>query len=292
MSTISLQNISKSYSKNKVLDDISLNLEAGHFYALVGQNGAGKSTLLRILRRLEAPDAGDGFVMGYRLSEDDRDFGLKVGYASEALNFPGWLPLSLFFKKMSPMYPNWDQSIFDQIVSDFGLDTSKSFTTLSRGQRMQACIAFLFGTQPTLLLLDEITAVLDPHIRSVAMNFCDSFVKKGGTVVMATNIVSEANGVADYLIHIEKSKIKFISKIVDIAKLYLKLNKSEGKDHPIFHNPECTEIKMTEKGAYSYLIPRSALSASIPEEFRHTEAVSIEDIFVYLTKKSHESDKS
>ena len=84
MLAVDVSGISKSYFGKPVLRNISLQLEAGKFYALVGQNGSGKSTFMRILSRQERPDKGDGFVNSILLSEDNPSFFRQVACVSEA----------------------------------------------------------------------------------------------------------------------------------------------------------------------------------------------------------------
>jgi ABC-2 type transport system ATP-binding protein len=206
MHAISIQGISKSYFNKPVLENISFDLEAGRFYALIGANGAGKSTLLRILRRIETPDKGDGTVSGFQLSNDDADFGLDVGYASESVALPFWTSVRAYFETVRSLYPRWDQKLLDQMTEQFGLDLDKNFGQLSRGQRMQALFLYCMAIRPKILILDEVTSVLDSRVRPLALDFCKKFAEGGGTIVMATNLVFEVQGFAHQGIYLSAHK--------------------------------------------------------------------------------------
>jgi ABC-type multidrug transport system ATPase subunit len=208
MLAVSIQGISKSYFGKSVLDQVSFDLEAGKFYALIGENGSGKSTLLRILRRLEAPDKGDGTVVGFRLSEDDAAFGADVGYASESVNLPFATPLEKFFRDIRDFYPRWDQTLLDQIISEYRFDLKSRFGQLSRGQRMQILFAYCMAIRPKLLILDEVTSVLDSRVRPLILERCKNFVEAGGTVLMATNLVFEVRGFAQKTIYLERNHVR------------------------------------------------------------------------------------
>jgi ABC-2 type transport system ATP-binding protein len=285
MHAINIQGITKSYSGKRVLDGISLQLASGRFYALIGQNGSGKSTLMRILMKLEGPDSGDGTVAGFRLSEDSGDFFRTVGYASESVLFSSWMPVLDIVRKLRPLYPAWDESSFSQMAADLGIDLNARYKAMSRGQRMQVCMAFAFAICPKVLLLDEITAVLDPRARSYIIRRCKNFVDRGGTVVMATNIVSEIQPVANALIYIESNKIRLVSEITEISSQFIKLRKRYEDTHLVFEHPDCSEIRIADDGSITCLIPVASYPEAIPEECIYSGRATAEDVFIYFTQR-------
>ena len=99
---IELNKISKSFGATKVLDGITLKLQRGRFYALLGKNGSGKSTLMKIIMRFERPDEGAGQILDHLLEEDTADLNLEVGYVTESINYA--LPLQfIHFLSIPPL---------------------------------------------------------------------------------------------------------------------------------------------------------------------------------------------
>lgn len=195
----------KSYGKQSVLNQLSFQLEEGKFYALLGKNGAGKSTLLKILLRVELPTSGTTHICGHSLEEDHGDQNQSIGYVSESLDYTFPLSVQKLFTHFKHFYPNWDQSLFDLILQTLRLDPSKIFLQLSRGQKMQVAFAAALAMQPKIVFLTEITAVLDASARSYFMKLLGQFTKNGGTVLMATNLVTEVQHYADYLLLLDNA---------------------------------------------------------------------------------------
>src|SRR4051794_32464689 len=104
---IELKEIHKCFGATPALRDISLSLEAGKFYALLGKNGAGKSTLLRILMRFEQPDRGQGSIFGETLASDRPELNLQLGYVSELVDYSLPMTLRAFAHRIGRCYPVW-----------------------------------------------------------------------------------------------------------------------------------------------------------------------------------------
>jgi ABC-type multidrug transport system ATPase subunit len=204
---IEVRDIRKRYGRNEVLRGVTFSLEAGKFHTLVGHNGAGKSTLLRILGRHEAPSSGTGALLGRPLDADLAEHGRDVALVSEATDYAVPVPLGAFFRQFPRIHAGWDWPAFEAMMRARGLDLDKAFAALSRGQKMQvACAAALAG-QPRVVLVDEITAVLDDRARPYFVDALAGVCRRGGTVLMATNLVTEASAVVDREIRIEDGRL-------------------------------------------------------------------------------------
>jgi ABC-type multidrug transport system ATPase subunit len=205
---VELRGVHKRYGRNHVLRDVTLSLEPGLLHALVGPRGAGKSTLLRILGRREPADGGTGLLLGRPLDADLPEHGRDVAFVSEATDYAVPLPLRAFFEVFPAIQPGWDWPSFAESMRALGVDLSKSYGALSRGQRMQvACAAALAG-KPRLLLVDEITAVLDARARPYFVEAFADVCRRGGTVLMATHLPAEARGAADRVLVLDRGAVK------------------------------------------------------------------------------------
>lgn len=283
---IELKGISKSFYGNCVLHDLSLSLLPGKFYALMGRNGVGKSTLLRILGRQETPDKGSGMILGYSLDEDVGELNAKVGYLTEALDFVLPISISEIFQQISKLYPRWDLKLFEATLDVLKLDSKKYFRDLSRGQKMQVALAWVLASHPQILLLDEISAVLDAHARRFFLKRLREFVLSGGTILFATNIVSEVQNYADEMIVLNEGGQPQHMPVSQLEQYYKKLRKQESEVHKIFDDPQCVEVGVNSDGSSSYLISLEACQSYVLNPvWEDRRRITAEEVFIYYTRK-------
>jgi ABC-2 type transport system ATP-binding protein len=215
-SIVHLKDISKKFDKNIVLRNLQIDLHPGHLYTLIGKNGAGKSTLMRIIARQENPTLGEGHILGHNIHEDHSLYG--IGYLSEDYDIQSVKNIQQFYKTLSALYPQWSQQIFDTILSDLNIDQKKNYRSLSRGQKMQVAFAAVMASQQPLVIADEITAVFDSEVRDYVMKKLKAFTTNGGTVLLSTNIVTEAAPYADHVFLLENGKIVLDQNIKDYSE--------------------------------------------------------------------------
>ncbi len=284
---VALTGIKKSYCSNHVLRGVNLVLEAGHFYALIGRNGAGKSTLMRVLTRREPVDSGAGVVMGESIEADSDSFNAQVSYVSEAIGYPIAMSLKDLFAAYPSFHPGWDFARFNELMRGLGLEDSKQFEQLSRGQKMQVAICAALAGKPKLLVLDEVTSVLDARAREFLMSYLSDFVRNGGTVVMATNIVSEVRNVADHLVLLQDGVVQFSEPVQKVANKFVRLKARARQEHAILSNAECIECGRFQDGSLLFIAPLElAGGLEVPEDLRDSSGpVTPEEAFIYFSKR-------
>jgi ABC-type multidrug transport system ATPase subunit len=167
-----------------------------------------------------------------------------------------------------------------------GVDLDKSFGALSRGQRMQvACAAALAG-KPRLLLLDEVTSVLDARARPYFVDALSAACRAGSTVLLATNIVSEVRDAADRLLLIEDGAVQIDVSVADLSERFLRLLRRVGQDHAVFSAHSAVPVGKGEDGHARWLVPRDDPAArGLPEELVDPRKVTPEEAFIYFTSR-------
>lgn len=277
---IELNQVSKFYGSRLVLDKISVSFESGKLYAILGQNGAGKSTLMRLIMKMEQIDDGQARVLGASLLDDENSHLAKVGYVSENLHYAMEVPIEALGALVGIHYPNWDQKIFDHFFKDFGLPAGQDFLQISRGQKMQLAFAIAAAIQPKILLLDEITSVLDANIRAKMMVYLKDFTRQGGTVLLATNIISEAQNFADHLVLVGSEKILLDIATQEAASRFARVVISQKDTAPSL---PMVNIGLQPDFSNLYVMEKSDLLSS-GFTLAHSPA-SLEEAFIYLTRK-------
>jgi ABC-2 type transport system ATP-binding protein len=186
--------VTKRFGETTALDDVSLEVGSGEVLALLGPNGAGKTTALSLLLGLRRPDAGSVELFG----RDPRRPAARagVGATPQESAFPPTLRVRELVDLVSA---HFEQSASGgELLERFGLGelARRQAGGLSGGERRRLSVALAFAGRPHLLLLDEPTAGLDVEMRRAVWREVQSYAGAGGTVLMTTHHVEEAEALA------------------------------------------------------------------------------------------------
>jgi ABC-2 type transport system ATP-binding protein len=207
-SPIECTNLRKTYDgKVEAVRGLSLRIEAGECFGLLGPNGAGKTTTIEILEGLLAPTSGEVRIFGHAWSDNPRQLREWIGISlqetrlSEKLNVRETIELfSSFYSEPRPA---------DDILEELQL-TEKSDAwvgKLSGGQKQRLAVATALVGNPRILFLDEPTTGLDPQSRRRLWDIIRAFQKKGGTVLLTTHYMDEAERLCDRLAIVDHGEI-------------------------------------------------------------------------------------
>ncbi|MBU1095116.1 MAG: ABC transporter ATP-binding protein [Bacteroidetes bacterium] len=221
---IKVTNLNKSFGSLEVLKKIDLEFVPGQITYIVGPNGSGKSTLIKIILGLVKSDSGDVWVGDYMLNGDChyRD---KIGYMPQSVSFPENLTVTEVFKMLKDLRNNKDD-LDEYLIKELNLDKelNKRLGNLSGGtkQKVSAAITFLFN--PSILILDEPTAGLDPVSSSILKDKIKKEKENGRTIILTSHILSELEELADNVVFILEGSIKFSGKINHLIEKTSSLN--------------------------------------------------------------------
>ncbi|GAW50216.1 MULTISPECIES: amino acid ABC transporter ATP-binding protein [unclassified Nocardioides] len=213
---LEVSGLRKSYGDRVVLDDIALSVDAHDVICLIGSSGSGKSTLLRCLNLLEDIDDGMITFEGAEISDprvDARRIRSRIGMVFQAYNlFPHLSVLdncTLAPRKVQGVQRADAEARAMSLLEKFGLadHATKHPDRLSGGQQQRAALVRALCTQPTLLLLDEITAALDPELVGEVLEIVRAEAESGMTMVLATHEMSFAREVATSVCFLSEGRI-------------------------------------------------------------------------------------
>lgn len=162
---ITIQSMSKSFGKRKILEDVSLTVAPGQTFAFLGRNGAGKSTTIRMLLGLLRPDAGQIRVLGLDPATDAIEIRRRVGYLAEDQVMFGWMRVEELIAFTAPFYPTWDVAWARELSQRFELPMQTRVKNLSKGQNVRVGLLLALAHRPRLVILDDPTLGLDPIMR-------------------------------------------------------------------------------------------------------------------------------
>lgn len=190
---IDAKGLSYIYPINHVVfKDINFQVEEGDFWGILGKNGAGKTTLIDVLLGLKTPTTGSVTIL------KEEPYGIKsnhqadVVYLSQDVYLKGDITVDEFFKFHSFFFKNYSKDIEEDLVNYFDLDRNILIGALSTGQQRKVQIVSGLAADTKLILIDEITAVLDPETRFKFFKKIVEFNKKHNkTIMLATNIAED-----------------------------------------------------------------------------------------------------
>lgn len=213
---IHLDRVTFGYSKKKKLfEDLSLRLESGHIYGLLGKNGAGKSSLLRNMVGLLFPLDGKINVSGFEPQKRQPAFLQDVFFIPEEIYLPS-VTIQKYLDMVAPFYPKFDDNQFQKYISEFDIPVGNKLTGMSYGQKKKVLIAFALATNTKVLIMDEPTNGLDIPSKSQFRKIVSSTLDKDRLILISTHQVRDLDNLIDTIIILEDSKI-LISHSLDLV---------------------------------------------------------------------------
>ncbi len=188
---IALNEVTKLFEETKALSGVTLRVEDGGVYGLIGSNGSGKSTLLRIIAGVYRADGGTT-----RIGDEDtfENTSLKdsIFFVSDEPYFFNQHTIdnmAVFYRRY---YSGWDEATYQRLCGIFPLDRKKKIHSFSKGMKRQAALLLALSTNPKFLLLDEAFDGLDPVMRALIKRIlAEKAVDTGLTTVITSHNLRE-----------------------------------------------------------------------------------------------------
>lgn len=213
---LSICSVRKSFGNNEVLRGVSLDVPKGNVVAFIGASGSGKSTLLRCVNLLEPIDDGEILLDGTDISAPGFDANVArrdVGLVFQSYNlFPHMnvmRNITLALTHAAGASKAEAESTAADLLARFGLaDKARAFPEqLSGGQQQRVAIIRAVALKPSVLLLDEVTAALDPQLVGEVLDLIAELRTSGMTMLMATHEMSFARSIADTVCFLHEGTI-------------------------------------------------------------------------------------
>lgn len=205
---IDVVELDKKYGKVHALRRVDLHLSPGRVTGVIGPNGSGKTTLMKCILGLTKADAGDVYVNGGRI-DSSGDYRCSIGYMPQSARFPDNLSGRDVIQMVKSVRTPGER-IDDGLVDDFDLtkELDKASRTLSGGnrQKLSAVIAFLFS--PSILILDEPTAGLDPVASGVLKDRIRWARDAGKTILLTSHFMAEVEELADDIVFLLEGRVE------------------------------------------------------------------------------------
>ena len=215
---IEVRNLTKKFGNFIALQDISLKVEKGSVYGLVGYNGAGKTTLLKNICGIYKPEKGEVLFDGENIF-DNEEKKEKLFFMPDDLYFGPYANMVKMADFYNGYYERFDYSTFTRLVEAFGLDPKKRIAGFSKGMQRQAEMVLALSTHPEVLLLDESFDGIDPQKRLLMKGLLRETIKERNTsVIISSHNLQELENLCDHIGIINGKKISVTGSVAELSK--------------------------------------------------------------------------
>lgn len=213
---ITIKNVSKSFGKSKVLEDINLTVKKSNVVALIGPSGAGKSTLIRTINALEDIDQGEIIVEDVSIHQKGTDINkvrTHIGFVFQSFNLYPFLTalenVTIAPIKVKGVEKEKAITKGKELLKSLGLEDKFDVypSRLSGGQQQRVAIARALAMEPHVMLFDEPTSALDPEMVQEVLDAIRKLANDGMTMVVVTHEMGFAKEICDQIVFMAEGQI-------------------------------------------------------------------------------------
>ncbi|TCJ02326.1 ABC transporter ATP-binding protein [Cytobacillus praedii] len=214
---IKISHIRKSFDGLEAVENVSLTVNSGSIYGLLGSNGAGKTTLLKLLSGLYVPDEGLISIDSQPVYENP-EVKEKIFFIQDTPHFLPHYTTKQMAQFYESIYPRWSEERYQELVAIFQVDIHKKIHRFSKGIQRQVAFILALSTLPEVLILDEPLDGLDPVMRKKVKGLLiDDVAEREMTVLISSHNLREVEDLCDFVGIMHKGQM-MIEKDLDDLK--------------------------------------------------------------------------
>ena len=300
---IQCRDLRKTYDgKVEAVRGLNLEIQTGECFGLLGPNGAGKTTTIEILEGLLAPTSGEVLILGHKWQENEREMREWLGISLQETRLSEKLSVRETIDLFASFYrePRSTNEVLEEMELTEKADAWVG--KLSGGQRQRLAVATALVCNPKILFLDEPTTGLDPQSRRQLWDIIRIFQRNGGTVLLTTHYMDEAERLCDRLAIVDHGQIIAEGSPADlinrlgghhVVEFAVSGNGNDGAALPVWRGLPSVESVRDDEGLIALNVKQPhltipALLEAIDRQggvLQHltTRQASLEDVFVRLT---------
>ncbi len=218
---VDLVDVSKSFPGVRALNNVSLRVEQGEFFALLGPNGAGKTTLISILAGLTRADSGTAKIMGFDTISDYRDARRNLGVVPQELVFDPFFTVRETLAIQAKYYgvtkaDAWIDEILHHL--DLTEKANANMRALSGGMKRRVLVGQALVHKPPVIVLDEPTAGVDVELRQNLWTFIKRLNREGSTIILTTHYIEEAEAMCTRVAMLKKGEVVALDTTANLLR--------------------------------------------------------------------------
>ena len=287
---LNMNAVFKHYPGKYALNGLDFAASSGQVVGLLGRNGAGKSTLLQAALGLCDVDSGSITVFGEHPSNLSECVKARIGYVPQQVDLFGWMTAAQMLGFVKAFYPGprWNEPKVESLLKRWSIPSNLRIAKMSGGEQQRLAIIRALAHDPELLILDEPVSSLDvAGRRDFLRELVDTVIERETTIIFSTHILSDLERVASQVAFMKEGKIILRQTLDSIAEYSRRL---VGTVEVFGANPIAGEISrvVDRQGRMSVLVAFGERDFALLNAWRargvHDEAVSLEDLFIEVTK--------
>ncbi len=295
---LQINKLNKKFGALRALQDVSLSIEQGEFFALLGPNGAGKTTLISILAGLTRADSGEARVMGHSVVKDYKAARRLLGVVPQELAYDPFFNVRETLRIQSGYFGlRHNDDWIDEIMTQLGLmdKAATNMRALSGGMKRRVLVAQALVHKPPVIILDEPTAGVDVELRHSLWQFIRQLNGAGHTIVLTTHYLDEAEALCNRVAMLKQGQVVALDKTTNLLKaaadLKLNLLLAPGELPELLQ----ARAKPLGGGQYSFSIASPAEIEPILAALREADVriielslnhPDLEDVFVQIMERA------
>jgi ABC-2 type transport system ATP-binding protein len=239
--------LGKRYGRKWALSGCTLDIPTGHVVGLVGPNGAGKTTLLHLAVGLLSPSSGSLMVLDEAPASSAEQLG-RIGFVAQDTPVFENLSIATHLQMGAALNPKWDEQLAQQRILELGLDPNQRAGRLSGGQRAQLALTLAIAKRPSLLLLDEPVASLDPLARREFLaTLMEVVAEHEVSVILSSHLVADLERVCDYVVVLASARVQVNGEIENLLSTHHRLVGSRRNLDNLPESAHVIEVSHTDR---------------------------------------------
>jgi ABC-2 type transport system ATP-binding protein len=285
---LEIDNLSKEYGSVQALENLTLKLEQGRIYGLLGRNGAGKTTLLNLITSRIYTAKGEIRLFG-QLGVDNQEALSRICYMPEKNLFPAGMRVSEILAVANSFYPNYDQTFADLLCQQFRLDQRKKYKALSRGYESVLRIVIGLAARADITIFDEPILGLDAAGRD---QFYQVLIKDYSdnprTFILSTHLIDESADIFEEVVILKEGRLLLFEPAEKLRQEACHLSGRKDILEKFVQEQQFTVIGREGIGQLASFAIRGSLNASQRQLAAAAgldlSPISLQKLFIYLTE--------
>ncbi|QNA78383.1 ATP-binding cassette domain-containing protein [Streptomyces sp. So13.3] len=286
---------------------LTFDIPRGETFGCLGRNGAGKTTLINLLTTLETPTSGSAQVCGHDVVRERTSVRARIGASLQQVALDELMTGRehlAFIGRLAGLSTSGATARAEELIDLFGLGSAmdKVVAVCSGGTRRRLDLALALMRDPDVLFLDEPTTGLDPQSRRALWGWVRAFAVNGGTVLLTTQYLEEADVLADRIAVMDRGRVAVLDTPRRLKARYggkrVQVRPTDGDEHlrvlaefgpSATAGPDGVTLDAAAPGLLLKTIDRLAC-LGVPETAYSIEEPTLEDVFVRLTGSAPATD--
>jgi ABC-2 type transport system ATP-binding protein len=259
MIPLRISHLTKRYGNRFAVDDLSLDIERGTVFGLLGRNGAGKSSTIACVLGLIATTSGDVALFGEPLQPRLFD---RIAYVPEVNCLDAWMTVKQHVEFRRRCFSRFDRALMSDLIERFEIEPGRTLRKLSKGQRQSVALALAFAQRPDIMILDEPASGLDPVMQRRLLDTIVTGAADGVTVLFSSHQIGHVEQAAERIAIIDRGRLALEADVDDLraTRYIVEAVFADGRLEQRYANGDVAEVEMHFRGQSPLTVSRRPMN--------------------------------